>query len=544
MNIAPRIAALLLLASAAAAATPVTNDLVVYGGTSAGLIAAVQAKRMGLSVVVVAPERHLGGLSSGGLGFTDIGNKRAIGGLSRDFYRRVARKYADDRAWTFEPRRPYGGQGVKADPGGDAMWVFEPHVAEAVFEDYVREAALDVRRGERLLRPGGVVRDGARIVALRTESGAEVAGRMFIDAGYEGDLLAAAGVSYTVGREPRARYGESLNGVSTGLARSHQFPAGLSAYRVPGEPASGLLPLIQPGPPGGEGEGDARVQAYCFRLCLTDAPENRVPFRRPEGYDPDRYALLLRLLESGWRDVFRKFDRIPNRKTDTNNHGPLSSDFIGMNHGYPEADYAQRDALIAAHRAYQEGWLYFLVNDPRVPAEVREKMAGWGLARDEFADNGHWPYQLYIREARRMVGALVMTEAHCRGTAVAADSIGLAAYGMDSHNVQRYCDTNGCVRNEGDVQVGVPGPYPIGYGAITPRAGECDNLLVPVCLSASHIAYGSIRMEPVFMVLGQSAATAAALALREGVPVQRVPYAALRARLLADGQELGSCLDI
>ena len=528
----------LLLRPGPMPAAPVTHDLVIYGGTSAGIIAAVQATRLGLSVVVVAPERHLGGLSSGGLGFTDIGNKQAIGGLSRDFYERVAAKYRDDAAWKFEARRPYGGQGVKAETNATAMWVFEPHVAEAVFEDYVREFRLDVRRGERLLRPGGAVREGDRLVALRTESGAEYAGRMFMDAGYEGDLLAAAGVPYTVGREARATYGETLNGVSTAHARAPQFPPGLSAYRVPGDPSSGLLPFIQPGPPGEEGSGDARVQAYCFRMCLTDHPDNRVPFAKPAGYDPDQYALLQRVLESGWREVFRKFDLIPNRKTDTNNHGPFSFDFIGMNHDYPEADYATRDRIIAAHRAYQAGWLYYLAHDPRVPDEVRTKMATWGLARDEFADNGHWPHQLYVREARRMIGAAVMTEAHCRGKAVAADSVGLAAYGMDSHNVQRYCDTNGFVRNEGDVQVGVPGPYPISYGAITPRAGACDNLLVPVCVSASHIAYGSIRMEPVFMVLGQSAATAAALALQENVPVQQVPYDKLRARLLADSQRL------
>jgi hypothetical protein len=536
-GIAPFLAVVLAAGSARAAET-VTNDIVVYGGTSAGVIAAVQAKQMGRSVIVVAPERHLGGLSSGGLGYTDIGNKNAIGGLSRDFYRRIWKKYQDDAAWTAEPRKPYGGQGVNVAAGEETMWIFEPHVAEAVFEDYVRENGLTVLRGERLDLKDGVTKDGARIVSFRTESGRVFAGKVFIDATYEGDLLAKAGVAYTVGREANAQYGETYNGVATRYATKHQFPPGISAYKVEGDPSSGLLPRIHDGPPGVEGEGDHRVQAYCFRMCLTDNPANRVPFPKPEGYDADQYELILRVLKTGWRQVFQKFDRIPNRKTDTNNHGPFSTDNIGMNYAYPDADHATREKIVAEHRTYEAGWFYFLANDPRVPEDVRTKMAEWGLPKDEFKDNGNWPHQLYIREARRMIGAAVMTEHHCTGRKVAPDSVGLAAYGMDSHNVQRYADTNGFVRNEGDVQERVAGPYPVSYRALTPKKEQCANLFAPVCLSASHIAYGSIRMEPVFMILAQSSATAASLAIDAGTDVQDVPYEKLKERLLADGQIL------
>ena len=526
------------LGSPALAVEPVVSDVVVYGGTSAGVMAAVQAKRMGKSVILVAPETHLGGLSSGGLGFTDIGNKKAIGGLSREFYRRVWRAYQDDKVWKFEMRRPYGGQGVRVEPGEETMWIFEPHVAEQVFEDLIAENSIRVLRGERLELKGGVTKNGARIASLRTESGRLFAARMFIDATYEGDLMAKAGVPYAVGREPNATYGETYNGVATKQARHHQFPAGISAYKVEGDPSSGLLPRIHEGPPGLEGEGDRRVQAYCYRMCLTDDARNRVPFPKPEGYDAGQYELMLRLLKTGWRGVDNKFDRIPNRKTDTNNHGPFSTDNIGMNYEYPDGDYATRERILAEHRTYEAGWFYFLANDARVPEDVRKKMSQWGLAKDEFADNAHWPRQLYVREARRMIGAAVMTERHCTGKETAQQSIGLAAYGMDSHNTQRYAGADGFVRNEGDVEVRVAGPYPIGYGAITPAEKACENLLVPVCLSASHIAYGSIRMEPVFMILGQSAATAAALAIDNKVAVQDVPYAKLKERLLADRQVL------
>jgi hypothetical protein len=522
-----------------------TYDLVVYGGTSAGVIAAVQASAMGKSAVIVGPDRHLGGLSSGGLGWTDTGDKSVIGGLAREFYHRIWRHYEEPEAWTWQARADYGnrGQGTPAIDGERrTMWIFEPHVAERVFEDLVREHAIPVHRDEWLDQDAGVVTDGARIVSITMLSGKTFRGRMFIDATYEGDLLAAAGVDYHVGREGRSVYDEQWNGVQTGvLHHRHHFgvlPEPISPYLIPGDPSSGVLPRISTEPPGEFGQGDDKVQAYCFRMCLTDHPDNRMPFPRPEHYDPAQYELLLRIFAAGWRETFHKFDPIPNRKTDTNNHGPMSTDNIGYNHDYPEASYERRQEIIREHRDYQQGWLYFIANDPRVPAEVRDRMNRWGLARDEFVDNDHWPHQLYIREARRMIGQYVMTENELLRRRPTPNSIGMGSYGIDSHNVQRYITPEGSVQNEGDIGVPTPGPYAIAYGSIVPRRGQVENLLVPVCVSSSHIAFGSIRMEPVFMILGQSAATSDILALESNQAVQDVPYETLRQRLLEDGQIL------
>ena len=360
---------------------------------------------------------------------------------------------------------------------------------------------------------------------------------MFIDATYEGDLMAKAGLSYTVGREANAKYGETLNGVQTAQATKHQFMKPVDPFVKPGDPASGLLPGIYAGGPGRDGEADHRVQAYNFRMCLTDAPENRIPFPKPAGYDPLRYELLLRYIQAGVWDAFCSNLAMPNRKSDCNNCGAFSTDNIGMNYDYPEGDYATREKIFAEHVLYQQGLMWFLANDSRVPAKIRDEIGRWGLCKDEFQETGGWPHQLYVREARRMVGVYVMTQHNCQGEKIAGDSVGLAAYTMDSHNTQRYVK-DGKAINEGDVQVGGFPPYPICYGALVPEAKECTNLLVPVCLSATHIAYGSIRMEPVFMVLGQSAATAAALAIDGGVAVQRVEYKTLREQLVADKQVL------
>jgi len=521
-----------------AAEPPATADVVIYGGTSAGIVAAVQATAMGKSVVVVSPDTHLGGLSSGGLGWTDSGTKAVIGGLAREFYRRIKRHYDTPAAWVHQQPAEY----KLYRPADDAMWVFEPKVAEAAFEAWVREHEIPVVRDAWLDRERGVANQGERIVSLTTLDGRTLAGKMFIDATYEGDLLAAAGVSFTTGREANATYGETLNGVQTKRAKSHQFTNKVSPYVVPDDPASGLLPRIHAGPPGEEGGGDHRIQAYNFRICLTNVAANRVPFPKPAGYDPLQYELLLRDLQAGSRHVFGKFDPAPNGKTDTNNHGSFSTDNIGMNDDYPEASYERRREIIAEHAAYQQGYFWFLVNDPRGPEDVRTKMGQWGLAKDEFPDNGHWPHQIYVREARRMVADVVVSEGHVRRTTPTPDPVGMGSYTMDSHHVQRYVahDETGraYARNEGDIQVSPGGPYPISYRAIVPRQEECENLLVPVAVSASHIAYGSIRMEPVFMILGQSAATAAALAIDGGLTVQEVPYDALRERLLADGQVL------
>jgi hypothetical protein len=539
--------ALSLVVAASSGAQTATYDIVIYGGTSAGIIAAVQAKRMGKSVVVVAPEKHLGGLSAGGLGFTDTGDKSVIGGLSREFYQRVWSHYDRPEAWKWQKREEYGnkGQGTSAmDSVLRTMWIFEPHVAEKVFEAFVTEYKIPVHRNEWLNRATGVSKHAGRIVTLTTLSGRTYTGRMFIDATYEGDLMAAAGVKYHVGRESRAQYGEQWNGVQTGvLHHRHHFGVlkrPISPYVTPDDRQSGLLPRISSAPPGEFGQADNRIQAYCYRMCLTDHPENRIPFEQPEGYDPRQYELLLRVFGAGWRETFQKFDAIPNRKTDTNNHGPFSTDNIGMNYDYPDASYERRRAILQEHERYQRGWLYFIANDPRVPAEVREEMRKWGLAKDEFTDNGGWPHQIYVRESRRMLGTFVMTENELLKTRPTPDPVGMGSYTIDSHNVQRYVTPDGAVQNEGDIGVSTNGPYSIAYGALVPRRGQADNLLVPVCVSSSHIAFGSIRMEPVFMVLGQSAATAAALAIDGAVGVQDVAYGQLRERLLKDGQILES----
>ncbi|WP_145255957.1 FAD-dependent oxidoreductase [Planctomycetes bacterium Pan216] len=529
-------AATLFLASITSlpAAESKPHDVVIYGGTSAAIAAAVQVARMGKSVIIVSPDKHLGGLSSGGLGWTDSGRKEAIGGISREFYQRVKKHYDKPEAWIQQKPEKYS----RYRPKDDAMWVFEPRVAEQVFEDLVKEHGIEVVREEFLDRESGVKKDGSRIEAITTLSGNTYPGKIFMDTTYEGDLLAAAGVGFHVGREPNSKYGETLNGVQARRARSHQFDAPVDPYIVPGDPSSGLLPNIHPGPPGKEGEGDDRVQAYNFRMCLTTAPDNLVPFPKPDNYDPMNYELLRRYLDTGWKGVFNKFDPAPNYKTDTNNHGAFSTDYIGKNYDYPEASYDRRREIIKEHEDYQKGWLYFLANDPRVPKDISEKMNKWGLAKDEFVDNGNWPHQIYVREARRMVSDFVMSEPYLRALKPTPESVGMGSYNMDSHNTQRYVDEKGHARNEGDIQVSPGGPYPISYRAIVPKRDECTNLLVPVCLSSSHIAYGSIRMEPVFMVLGQSAATAAAQALDRGVPVQDVDYDKLKERLLADGQVL------
>ncbi|MEY4090233.1 MAG: Xanthan lyase precursor [Verrucomicrobiota bacterium] len=520
-------------------------DVVVYGGTSGAVIAAVQAKVMGKTVIVVSPDRHLGGLTSGGLGWTDTGNKAVIGGLARNFYHRVWKHYDSDASWKWQDRASYGnkGQGTPAIDGAErTMWIFEPGVAEKVFEDLVREHGIQVVRDEWLDRAKGVRKEAGRIVSITTLAGRTYAGKMFIDATYEGDLMASAGVSYHVGREANSVYGEEHNGVQTGvLHHRHHFGVlkeKISPYVVPGDPRSGVLPRVSAAHPGNFGEGDSKVQAYCYRMCLTDHPENRIPFAKPEGYDPRQYELLARIYAAGWTETFGKFDPIPNRKTDTNNHGPFSTDNIGMNYDYPEASYERRREILKEHQNYQKGWLYFITTDPRVPADVRERMSRWGLPKDEFKDNGGWPHQIYVREARRMTGQFVMTENHLRKRKPTPDSVGMGSYTIDSHNVQRYITPEGYVQNEGDIGVGLKEPYEIAYGSLVPKRGQVGNLLVPVCVSSSHIAFGSIRMEPVFMILGQSAATAASLAIDAGIPVQDVPYAKLRERLLRDGQIL------
>ena len=540
-------------------------DLVIYGSSPAALAAAIQARRMGKTAVIVSPETRIGGLTTGGLGQTDIGNKSAFGGIALEFYRAVAAHYRDPANWTRQPVTDYSPDGqCFGTKGADAMWTFEPSAALRILEGWERRDGLRIVRGERLDRTPGKVRtegegERRRIVSFVTLSGKVFRGKMFVDATYEGDLMAAAGVSYFVGREANAVYGETISGNAPTArgSENHQFEPGVSPYVKPGDRSSGLLPGIEPYDPLAKpGDGDCRVQAYCFRMCLTDLDENRIPFRKPASYRAEDYELLVRNLVAQeahhpeWKDSRTEGlpwinSKMPNRKTDTNNRMAFSTDFVGGNWSWPEGSYEERERLLQAHLDYQRGLMWTLANDPRIPSRIRTEVARWGTCRDEFEDGpgDGWQSQLYVREARRMVGAYVMTEHHCRGAEKVPHPVAKGAYGMDSHNCRRLETADGFVRNEGNVEdyIAADGksrfrPYGIDYGAIVPKRTECANLFVPVCLSASHMAYGSIRMEPVFFALGQAAGTAAALAIDADSSVQDVDYARLSARLKADGQ--------
>ncbi len=539
------------------------RDVVIYGGTSAGVAAAIQLARLGKSVVIIEPGKRVGGMTTHGLGQTDIGNKQVIGGISREFYQNIKKHYASPANWTRQDPAEYrdGGQTRTAE-GEDAMWTFEPSAAQRVYEAMLEDHNVEVVYGRRLDRSrGGTAMKGTRIHTIATESGEKYSAEVFIDATYEGDLMAAAGVSYTVGREPNSLYGETLNGIQAGKhgttlrgGRSnnsvhHNFVRGVDPYTVKGDSASGLLPFIAEGGAGTDGEGDDGVQAYCFRMTLTDHPENRIPFAKPEGYRDLDYELLFRNYEAAEGPIEKMYwygdplvpwinSEMPNRKTDTNNQKGFSTDFIGQNYAYPDGSYAEREAIVDAHRRYQQGLMWTLAYHPRTPEKVRDAVSKWGICKDEFTDNGGWPEALYVREARRMVSDYVMTQHHCEGKTVVSDPVGMAAYGMDSHHVKRYVDENGHVRNEGNVEASVPGPYPVSYQSIVPKDDECTNLIVPVCLSASHIAFGSIRMEPVFMILGQSAAMIAAMAIDTERDVQALDYAVLKRELTEVGQIL------
>ncbi len=542
------------------AAADTTHDVVVYGGTSGGVTAAVAAARAGQKVVLIEPGQHLGGLTSGGLGATDIGKKEAIGGLAREFYQRVKQHYADPAAWKYG--RPEDFRSNRHDASEDVMFSFEPHVAERIYDDLVREAKVEVVRGERLNLQTGVVKRGTVIEAIVMESGRRFRGRVFIDATYEGDVMAKAGVRYLAGREDNTAFNETHNGNQPYLLRrgktvpsAHDFRRAVDPYVRPGDPASGLIFGVHPGGPGPEGVGDNRVQAYCYRLCLTNEPANRIPFAKPADYDPAKFELIARYLNSD--RMLPEFPNggdiehpvlgnnltratpvviMPNRKSDSNNKDPVGFNLVGGNYDYPDADYATRDRIIREHVSWQQGLIWFMATDPRVPERFRAPMKDWGLPKDEFTDTNHWPHQLYVREARRLHGGFVMTQRHCDSSQPVPDPIGMGGYAMDSHNVRRYVDENGHVRTEGTIGLGVKQAYGIAYDAITPKKDQCSNLLVPVCLSATHVAYGSIRMEPVFMAIGHSAGVAAALANEQRSAVQEIDRLKLRARLLAQGQ--------
>jgi len=519
-------------------------DVIIYGGTSAAIMSAVQISKMNKTVVIVSPDKHLGGLSSSGLGFTDTGDKSVIGGLSREFYQRIYQYYQKSESWKGQKKEAYGnvGQGTPAIDGENrTMWIFEPHIAEQVFEDLVKEYRIQVFRDEWLDRKHGVLKKGTIIKEITTLSGKRFKGSIYIDATYEGDLLAASGVSYHVGRESNNQYNEKWNGIQKGVFHhGHHFNdiKRISPYIISDDSTSGLLPKVSNQPVGENGEADSKIQAYCFRMCLTKNQDNLVPIKKPQDYNSAQYELLVRVFDAGWDEFFSKFDPIPNLKTDVNNHGPFSFDNIGMNYDYPEATYERREVIVKEHETYQKGLIYFIQTDPRVPAKIQEEMKRWGLAKDEFVDNGNWPYLLYIREARRMIGLFVMTENEILGRIKVKESIGMGSYTMDSHNTQRYVTSEGYVQNEGDVGVHPKQAYRIALGSILPKKKECENLIVPVAVSSSHIAYGSIRMEPVFMILGQSAGIIAALALSEGVKIHQLEYSKIRKVLLQYNQKI------
>ena len=525
-------------------------DVVIYGGTSSGVAAAIQVSRMGKNVIILEPGNRIGGLTTGGLGQTDIGNKHVIGGIAREFYQNIKTHYKDSVNWKWQKRTAYkdGGQ-TRTDENEDAMWTFEPSAALKVYDKMIKDSDIQIVYNQRLNRSTGVVKIDNNIKSITMESGNTYSGKMFLDVTYEGDLLAAAGVSYTVGREPNSKFGETLNGVQandTSLtltggishnARNHNLVERVDPYIVSGDPASGLLPGINP-TIAKDGTGDRNVQAYCFRMCLTDHPENRIPFIKPKDYNALNYGLLFRNYEAGYNSIPWINSKMPNRKTDSNNKHGFSTDFIGQNYHYPEATYDERERIIENHRSYQQGLMWTLANHPRIPEDIRNEVSRWGTCKDEFDREDGWQQQLYIREARRMIGEFVMTQKHCEGLEEVTDGVGMAAYGMDSHHSQRYINSDGFVSTEGNVEAHVKAPYPISYRSLTPRKEECSNLLVPVCLSSTHIAFGSIRMEPVFMVLGQSAGTAAVLAINNNISVQELSYTKLQDQLVKDKQKL------
>lgn len=483
-----------------------TADVCVYGATSAGITAACTVKGEGKSVVLIEPSARIGGLTAGGLGQTDVGKMEVIRGMSLDFYRRVGRKYGSQKPVVkFEPKV--------------ALQVFKEMLNEAGVEPVMSYRIVKVKKSRNVLKQ--IVLEPSAKIARKKKLRVEA--KEFIDCSYEGDLMGRAGVTYTVGREANSRYGETFNGVQ--MLDKHQFPDGVDPYKVRGDKKSGLVYGVLPMKMGRKGEADNHVQAYNFRVTLTKDPANKIEITRPENYDSTRYELLVRLHElDPWKNLWSSFmwSPMPNQKTDINNWGGFSTDMIGANWRYPEASYKEREKIFKAHLDYTKGLLYFVGHDKRIPQFIRDMVLPWGYPKDEYEESDHFTPQLYIREARRLVGPYVMTQDNCERRRVCEDSIGWAAYNMDSHNSGRFV-VDGMVKNEGDVQIPLKTHYPVSYRSLTPFQREASNLLVPVCLSASHIAYGSIRMEPVFMVLGQTSALAACLAIdRYGGVVQRV----------------------
>ena len=523
----------------------ISADIVIYGGTSAGVTAAVQAKRMGISVVLVSPQQRLGGMTSNGLGSVDSSRQVLIGGIAREFYHRVWRHYQSPDSWRWQNSEAFGnrGQGTSGVDGDRrTMWVFEPNVAEEIFNSFIQENGIQVFKDEWLDRDEGLQMDQDRIISFTSLSGLRFVGKIFIDCTYEGDLMAAAGVPYKIGREANEVYGETLNGVQTSIAQRNQFVNRIDPYVIRGDATSGLLTGVSDWSPTRDGSADHKVPAYNFHLCLTKVEENREPFSKPDQYEPERYELLLRTLNRGSRHILGQFESIPNAKASINYNGAFSTGFLGFNYLYPDGKYLDRNVIINRYANFLKGYFYFLINDPRVPAEIREEIGLWGLARDEFINNGFWPEQINVLEARRMIGKSILTEHHVMGRKESNEPIALVSSPISSNHVQRYKasddDGNQFVLNEGDIWVEIQKPYKIPFRSILPQGSDCNNLLVPVCLSASHVAYSSIRSESVFMILGQAAATSAGLAVEREFSLQNLPYQILRDQLINDGQIL------
>jgi len=504
---------------AALLAQTATYDLAVYGATAGGVMTAVAAGRQGLKTVLLEPGTHVGGMATGGLSRTDVGKREVIGGLALEFYYRVGVKYDTQRY------------------NVPVAWFYEPKVGEAVLKEMLKEAGVAVLYKHRLREKDGVSKTGANVTAITTENGATFAAKYFADCTYEGDLVAQAKISYTFGRESTAQYGESLAGVGT-RTRNHQFEV-----EIPARDASGaLLPEVDGDKPGPEGSADKRIQAYNFRIIATDDPKIRAPWPKPRGYDPKRFELLARLLPAmeklrGRPLVFHDvviLARIPNRKADLNNRGAFSTDYIGRNYDYPDGDYATRAKIWQAHVDYDQGFFYFLANDPRVPKGLQAEVRQWGLPRDEFLDTAHWPFQLYVREARRMVGDFVLTQKDLQTDLLKPDVVGMGSYNSDSHNLHRYVNDKGFSENEGNMEVPVK-PYQIPYRIMLPKRAEAANVFVPVPFSASHVTFSSARMEPQWMILGHAAGVAAALAMKGGHSVQDVPVDELQKILKSQG---------
>jgi hypothetical protein len=508
-----------LLLACAAAACAQSYDLVVYGGTAGGAITAVSGARMGLKTVLLEPRRHIGGMVSGGLSRTDVGKREVIGGYSLEFYWRAGIAY--DMAQYLQ----------------DIAWLVEPHVAEDLFRKMLADAGVTVLFNQRLREKDGVRKSGGRIQSIAMENGAQYAARMFADCTYEGDLMAQAGVTYTWGRESSAEYGESLAGVR-GETPFHQFLVDLSPKGAGGK----LLPEISTAPAAAPGSADRMVQAYNFRMILSHDPANQVAYPKPAYYDPARFELFASLLDAMQKKQGRpsrlgevlSVIPVPNRKADINNNGAFSTDYIGKSWDYPNGSYARREEIWRDHEEYTRELFWFLAHDPRVPPSLRKEANEWGLAKDEFLDSDHWPNQLYIREARRMVGEYVMSQKDIQTELAKPDPIGMGSYNSDSHNLQRVVNKDGFVRNEGDMQVAVE-PYQIPYRVLLPKKNEIQNLLVPVCFSATHVAYSTLRMEPQYMILGQAAGVAAAMAIRGGLALQDIDTAALTRTLVEHG---------